>query len=126
MIGTKLMNSPTQFHPPLARVMLQITMRTLKRQVRREVLWNGNRETLSNLYSINPERSVIAWALKTYSGYGIEYEHLLAGDEAKGVNVHVLRSRKDVEDWLRHRHHIGRPAGAAARDRSQDDSLAES
>jgi hypothetical protein len=28
----------------------------------REELWNGNREPWSNLWSIKPEKSIIAWA----------------------------------------------------------------
>ena len=113
-------------HPPLARVMLQITMRTLKRQLRREVLWNGNRETLSNLYSMNPERSVIAWSLKTYSRYGLEYEALLAESEAGGFDAHVLRSRKDVEEWFHRLHLVDCSKGAVTHHRSEDDSLGPS
>ncbi|WP_263143938.1 AAA family ATPase [Pseudomonas sp. RIT-PI-AD] len=52
---------------PRASVMRQLVLRTLKRVLGRQVLWNGNRERWSNLYSLNPEHSVIAWAWTRYA-----------------------------------------------------------
>lgn len=30
--------------------------------VTRQVLWNGNRERYANLFSLKPERSILAWS----------------------------------------------------------------
>ena len=50
------------FDLPYVRVMARTVRRTLRRTVTREELWNGNKEPLSNLWSLNPERSIIVWA----------------------------------------------------------------
>lgn len=61
---------------PRWRVMSRVIRRTIRRVVTREELWNGNREPWSNLWSINPEKSVIAWAWTTHGSRQVSY-----GDE---------------------------------------------
>jgi hypothetical protein len=39
----------------------------------RRVLWNGNREPLSNLWRMDPERSIIAWAWTQHESYRRRY-----------------------------------------------------
>jgi adenylate kinase family enzyme len=51
---------------PRRIVMWRIVRRTLRRVLRREELWNGNRERWQNLVSVDPEISVIAWAWRTH------------------------------------------------------------
>jgi adenylate kinase family enzyme len=51
---------------PRRVVMTRVISRTLRRLVRREVLWNGNRERFRNLVSLDPEQSIIVWAWTTY------------------------------------------------------------
>jgi adenylate kinase family enzyme len=48
--------------PSRARVMLQLVPRTLLRLVRRTELWNGNRESWTNLLRADPEQSILRWA----------------------------------------------------------------
>lgn len=43
-------------------VMLQLIARTARRALLRETLWNGNRESLRDVLSLDPERSVIMWS----------------------------------------------------------------
>ena len=50
------------FDLPYAVVMARTIRRTVRRAVTRQELWNGNREPWSNLFSWNPEKSIIAWA----------------------------------------------------------------
>jgi adenylate kinase family enzyme len=52
---------------PRRVVMARILRRTLRRVVRREELWNGNRERWRNLFSTDPEVSVVAWAWTTHA-----------------------------------------------------------
>jgi adenylate kinase family enzyme len=47
---------------PRRTVMRRLGWRTLRRVVLRTELWNGNREPLRNLFSRDPEQSVIAWS----------------------------------------------------------------
>ncbi len=39
----------------------------------REELWNGNKEPLSNLWSLNPEKSIIAWTATRHRVYRRRY-----------------------------------------------------
>jgi len=43
-------------------VIRRVTVRTIRRVVSREELWNGNREPWSNLYRWDPESNVIRWS----------------------------------------------------------------
>jgi adenylate kinase family enzyme len=55
------------FDLPRRTVMARVVRRTVRRLARREVLWNGNRERWSNLWHLDPEESVIAWAWRTHA-----------------------------------------------------------
>jgi adenylate kinase family enzyme len=48
-------------------VMSRILRRTIGRVARRTELWNGNRERWGNLFSTDPELSVVAWAWTTHA-----------------------------------------------------------
>ena len=48
--------------PPHPVVMARVVRRTLRRVVTREELWNGNREPWSNVSSLDPKRSIVAWS----------------------------------------------------------------
>ena len=48
-------------------VMRQLIMRTIRRVLWRESLWNGNRESLRDVLSRDPERSVIVWSWTRYA-----------------------------------------------------------
>lgn len=54
-------------------VMRRVTWRTLSRLVTRRTLWNGNRESLRNLLSTDPERSIILWSWTRHAEYGRRY-----------------------------------------------------
>jgi adenylate kinase family enzyme len=73
-----------------AVVMRRIVPRTVTRVVRRQELWNGNREPWRNLWSIDPQRSVIAWSWSRYRDLRERYEHLIA-DSAKHSQLRVVR-----------------------------------
>lgn len=47
---------------PRRRVMRQLVPRTLRRVIRREELWNGNREKWTNLLSTRPESNLLVWS----------------------------------------------------------------
>ena len=50
------------FDLPYLTVMARMIRRTLRRTLTGEELWNGNREPLSNLWSLDPQKSIIVWA----------------------------------------------------------------
>ena len=52
---------------PRRTVMRRIIWRSFLRAAARTELWNGNRERWRNLFSLDKEKSVIAWAWQTYA-----------------------------------------------------------
>lgn len=54
---------------PRRVVMRQVVARTTRRLVRREELWNGNREPVRNLLSWDPQKSIIRWAWTQHDKY---------------------------------------------------------
>lgn len=79
---------------PRWRVMTAITRRTIVRAVLRRELWNGNRERLADVLSLDPRRSIVLWAWTTYDRRRREY-----GEQMDGRWVR-LRSRREVRAWL--------------------------
>jgi adenylate kinase family enzyme len=57
------------FNLPRAVVMRRIIKRSLQRVLTRKVLWNGNRESLTNLLRWNPDFNVVRWAWTQHGAY---------------------------------------------------------
>lgn len=84
---------------PRARVMRQLLRRTLQRLLNAQVLWNGNRERWSNLFSLKPERSVIAWAWTRHATYRQRYATEMRDADPHLHYIHLDR-REAVEALL--------------------------
>jgi hypothetical protein len=82
------------------RQTLRVARRTLRRVLRREELWNGNRERLGNLaFWRSPEESIVRWAWQGVPRARalfdrVEQEH---GDRADVVR---LRGWREVDAWV--------------------------
>ena len=86
---------------PRTVVMGRVTRRSLGRLVRREELWNGNRESASMVLSLHdPQRSVIRWAWDGVEGYRRRYLPMMASSTWADVRWHRLRSSAEVHRWL--------------------------
>ena len=59
--------------PPRAVVMRRLLWRTLRRGISRQELWNGNRESLRNLLSRDPDRNILLWAWTSHAKYRVRY-----------------------------------------------------
>ena len=51
--------------------MSRVIRRTFLRIVKREQLWNGNRESWSNALSRDPMRNIILWSWNTHSRFHV-------------------------------------------------------
>jgi adenylate kinase family enzyme len=78
---------------PLRVWLPRLLRRTVRRVVRREELWNGNRETLRNVFFSRD--SLILYALRNAPRHRRVYPERLAPYE-----VVRLRSPKEVQRWL--------------------------
>jgi adenylate kinase family enzyme len=83
------------FDLPYATVMSRTIRRTVRRTVTRQELWNGNREPFSNLWSFNPEKSIIAWAATRHAVYRRRYSE--AERDQRWANLHFVRLRSQAE-----------------------------
>ncbi|MDH0334661.1 adenylate kinase [Metapseudomonas otitidis] len=85
---------------PRTLVMYQIVTRTLGRLLTRKTLWNGNRERLRNVMSLDPSRSIILWS---WTRHGLYRERVIAEQQDPanaGIRYICIRSRADLHTFL--------------------------
>jgi adenylate kinase family enzyme len=82
---------------PRWRVLSQLTARTLRRRLRREVLWNGNVEPPLWTVFTDPEH-VLRFAWTSYGRNRRRMRDLAAS--GTGPAVVRLRSRREIRSWL--------------------------
>jgi adenylate kinase family enzyme len=85
---------------PRRTVMRRVVIRTVRRVITRQSLWNGNREPFANLYRFD-DRNIIRWAWTTHHSRRVHYEAVLADFPRPGRQVFRLRSVAEVGQWLR-------------------------
>ncbi len=85
---------------PYAQVLSRTIRRTVRRTVTRQELWNGNVEPWSNLYSWNPEKSIIAWAATRHKVYRQRYGEAEHDPRWEGMEFVRLRSQRDADAFL--------------------------
>ena len=83
---------------PFHIVMKQFFKRSIIRSIRREELWNGNRETLWN--SILRPQSLLVWILKTYKRNKKRFSALLQSEEFPHVKYLHLKHPKETKKFL--------------------------
>jgi hypothetical protein len=81
-------------------VMRQVVARTFRRIIRREVLWNGNRERVRNLWALDPHESIIVWAFTQHRKYRDRYESAMSAPRYAHLQFIRLRSRSDIDAWV--------------------------
>lgn len=78
---------------PLAIKMVRLSRRTMRRWVTREELWNGNRESLKDIFG--GPKSLFAWAVRMHFRHRREWPEQLAGRQ-----VVRLHTDSEVRAWL--------------------------
>ena len=82
---------------PYPLVLTRVVRRTLRRRLRREELWNGNREGPLHHFFTDPTH-IVRWSISTRHLYD---ERIPAVVVARpDLPVVRLRSRRDVETWI--------------------------
>ena len=85
---------------PKPLIMRRVAWRSLRRLLTREELWNGNRERLRELMSLDPHRSIVMWAWYDYDRKRAKYEERFAEAKWQHLRLERLRSPAEVRDWL--------------------------
>jgi adenylate kinase family enzyme len=83
---------------PLPVILRQLFARTLRRTIRQEELWSGNRERFFNAFFSRD--SILLWALKTYRAKRRDYPRRLAAPENAHLSIVRLRSPREMRRWL--------------------------
>jgi adenylate kinase family enzyme len=63
---------------PRWTVMRRVTWRSVQRAAARTELWNGNREHWRNLFRLDKEESIIAWAWQSHAANRVKYAAAMA------------------------------------------------
>jgi adenylate kinase family enzyme len=85
---------------PRHAVMRQLIWRTVRRVAFRVELWNGNRERLRNLFTRDPNESVIVWAWHRHSVYRARYLAMANDPLWDHLTFVRIQSRKDIRRLL--------------------------
>ena len=83
---------------PFAVVFSRAFRRTFRRLFKGEVLWNGNREKWSMLFS---KESILLWVIQTHHLHPKRYPLLLEQPEFKHLKLVRLRTAREAEEWLK-------------------------
>ena len=83
-----------------ATVMARTIKRTVRRTMTREELWNGNKEPFSNLWSLKPENSIIAWSATRHGVYRRRYAEAERDPRWSGLRFVRLHSQAEADAFL--------------------------
>jgi adenylate kinase family enzyme len=81
-----------------ARVFSRLFIRTLRRRMRREELWNGNRERLRSHFFTR--ESLFLWAVQTHWKHRRTYPERFASPEFAHLRIVRLRSPRETERYV--------------------------
>ena len=79
-------------------VFFRLLKRTVRRSLKREELWNGNRETF--LKSFFSRESILWWMVTTYTKRKRQCDELRAELQGTPVEFVRLKSPRQAEEWL--------------------------
>jgi adenylate kinase family enzyme len=85
---------------PRRLVMRRVILRTLRRAVTRETLWNGNREPLTNFYRLDPQQNIISWTWVKYATYFERYEAAMDDPANDRLRFVRLRAPHEIHAFL--------------------------
>jgi adenylate kinase family enzyme len=96
-------------------VMRRVFARTVRRALRREELWNGNRENLR--FQIFNRDSIFLLAFRSHWRMRRTYETMLHMPEQAHLHVYRMRRPSDTERWLQQVEDVAATCSAGARSR---------
>lgn len=82
------------------RVFWQLTVRTFRRGILQEELWNGNREKLWWHFKLWSDESLYRWLFKTYWKRKREYPGLFGDPRYAHLAVIRFGAPRGTEEWL--------------------------
>ena len=84
---------------PRMTVMRRVTVRSLKRTLTGEALWNGNKESWRNLISSDPERNLLVWTWNRYHPIKEHYETSMDDTRWSHLRWIRLRTQREIDTF---------------------------
>jgi adenylate kinase family enzyme len=84
---------------PRWTVVRRVVSRTVARRLRRQELWNGNREPPLWTFFTDPEH-IVRWSWQVYGEYAVKIAELLASPEGERLTLVRLSGQRQVDAWL--------------------------
>jgi len=81
-------------------VMGRLLRRTIGRLLTRQELWNGNRESLRNALSRDPEISILRWSWTRHRAYRESYDVVRSDPAHAHLTFIRFRHPRQAERWL--------------------------
>ena len=85
---------------PRRAVTPRVIRRSLRRAIRREELWNGNRERERDWFSRDPKQNIVLWSWTQVDAYREQYR----AEMADPANAHLewvhITSTRQLQHWL--------------------------
>ncbi len=85
---------------PRPVVMRRVVLRTIRRALTREELWNGNREPLTNFYRWDPALNIMRWTWVKYPEYVEHYSQAMQDQSRPDLRFVRLGSDDDARELL--------------------------
>ena len=85
---------------PRSLIMRRVVVRTVRRVLTRERLWNGNQEPFSNLYDFRDDENIIRWAWIKHADYTARYAAAMDDPALAHLDFVRLRSPAEVDAFL--------------------------
>ncbi len=85
---------------PRRVVMGRVALRTVRRALTREELWNGNREPLSNFYRWDPAHNIMRWTWVEYASTVEEYARAMADPPRPDLHFVRLTSGRQADQLV--------------------------
>jgi adenylate kinase family enzyme len=82
---------------PRLTVMRRLTWRTVSRGILRQELWNGNRESIRNLISADPEVNIVMWTWTRYAITKDTYERRMTDARWRHLEWVRLGSQREID-----------------------------
>ena len=83
-----------------AATMWRVTSRSVRRGVTRQELWNGNRESVTNLIHPNPEINIVMWTWSRYRGIRERYEAASTADAWSHLEWLHLTTQREIDAFV--------------------------
>jgi len=81
-------------------VLRRVIARTLRRALTRQVLWNGNREPLTNFYRWDPNKNVVRWSWVKYPEYSERFRRAQEDPAFAQITFVRFDSPETPKRWL--------------------------